>query len=432
MKLTIFRSDKGDCLLASDSKKHHILIDGGMRSSYQEHVAPFLGRLRKKKEKLDLVYVSHIDQDHISGVLNMMDDLVAWLVHEYQIKKGNTTHKKPSAPYPPKPRAIWHNSFHEQIGKNAGEIADMLAASATLLNGDTRPSVLALAESCQNLATSKKEAIQLSRRIGKRQLKIPLNPEYDGKLMWVSDPVTSVKIGSLKLTIIGPFDEDLRKLRTKWNAWLKKNKRTLEGIKRKAKADEDLLGMSEIERLFHPLLAQAKELGDRKEVTPANLASLMVLLEEKNKTVLLTGDGHWQDILAGLDAAGKLDQNGGMHVNVLKVQHHGSEHNTHPDFCKAITADRYIFCGNGAHHNPDLNVVKAFINSRIGKASQRSTNAKVSNRFELFFNSDPSVESGKEKAHMKKLKALVKKRAKASKKKLRYRFLTSSYKAFTV
>lgn len=431
MKLTIFRSDKGDCLFVSDSKKHNILIDGGMRSSYQEHVAPFLGRLRKKKEKLDLVYVSHIDRDHISGVLNMMDDLVSWCVHDYQIKNGNTSHKKPSATRPPKVKKIWHNSFHEQVGKNAGEIEDMLAAAATLLYGDSRPDVLDLAEECQNLATSKKEAIQLSRRIGKRQLNIPLNPEYDGQLMWVSDPVTPIKIGSMNLTVIGPYAEDLRKLRKEWNAWLKKNKKTLEGIKRKAKADEDQLGMSEIGRLFRPLFAQAKELGDRKKVTPANLASLMVLLEEKKKSVILTGDGHWKDILAGLGDAGKLDQNGGMHVNVLKVQHHGSEHNTHSDFCKAITADRYVFCGNGAHDNPDLNVVKAFINSRIGKTSQKSTNAKVSNNFKLIFNSHQSVESGKEKAHMKKLEILVKKRAKANSK-LSYRFQKTSYQAFTV
>ncbi len=431
MKLTIFRSDKGDSLLASDSKKHHILIDGGMRSSYQEHVAPFLGRLQKKKETIDVVYVSHIDQDHISGVLSMMDDLVEWRVHDYQIKKGNTTHKKPSATRPPKVEAIWHNSFHEQVGKNAGEIEDMLAAAATMLDGNSRPAVLDLAEECQNLVTSKKEAIQLSRRIGSRQLNIRLNPEYDGKLMWVSEPATPVKIGSMDLTIIGPYAEDLRKLRTEWNVWLKKNKKTLEGIKRKAKADEDQLGMSEIERLFRPLLAQAKELGDRKSVTPANLASLMVLLEEKGKSVLLTGDGHWEDILAGLDHVGKLEQNGGMHVNVLKVQHHGSEHNTHPDFCKAITADRYVFCGNGAHHNPDLDVVKAYIDSRIGTASKKSTNAKVSNSFELMFNSHQSVESGDKKAHMKKVEKLVKKRAKANGK-LRYRFLTASYRDFTV
>ena len=51
MKLTVFRSSHGDCLLASDTKKNHILIDGGFDYSYTDHVAPFMGRLRKKNEK---------------------------------------------------------------------------------------------------------------------------------------------------------------------------------------------------------------------------------------------------------------------------------------------------------------------------------------------------------------------------------------------
>src|SRR4029434_1937372 len=103
MKLTIFQSDKGDCLMLEerDGGRKRMLIDGGMASSYSEHVAPTMGKLKKAKKSLDVVYVSHIDDDHISGVRQLLDDLVAWRVFRFQSKNGNTRVKKPQAPEPP-------------------------------------------------------------------------------------------------------------------------------------------------------------------------------------------------------------------------------------------------------------------------------------------------------------------------------------------
>ena len=98
MKLTVFQSDKGDCLLLEGDAGGRILADGGMRDSYTAHVAPALGKLRAKKQAIDVVYVSHIDQDHISGVLQMMDDEVEWRIHDFQLKQKNLTHKPPASP----------------------------------------------------------------------------------------------------------------------------------------------------------------------------------------------------------------------------------------------------------------------------------------------------------------------------------------------
>ena len=90
MKIRVFQSDKGDCLLlTSSSGKNRVLVDGGMSSSYTKHVAPALTKLEAAKAKLDVVYVSHIDDDHISGVLQLMNDLMDWRVFDFQTK-----HKK--------------------------------------------------------------------------------------------------------------------------------------------------------------------------------------------------------------------------------------------------------------------------------------------------------------------------------------------------
>src|SRR5688572_22516169 len=118
MKLTVFQSDKGDCMLLTGADGRRMLVDGGMRSSYSAHVAPALGQLFKDGKTIDVVYVSHIDQDHIAGVLQMMNDEVAWRIHEFQLRNDNPNHKEPEAPRPPKVKAIWHNAFHQQIAKN--------------------------------------------------------------------------------------------------------------------------------------------------------------------------------------------------------------------------------------------------------------------------------------------------------------------------
>jgi Metallo-beta-lactamase superfamily. len=352
MELTVFQSDKGDCLLLTGADGRRVLVDGGMRPSYSEHVAPALGKLRNANESIDVVYVSHIDQDHISGVLQMMDDEVAWRVHDFQVKHNNPGHKPPASPRPPVVKAIWHNAFHQQITQNTGEIEEMLAASAAILSGAEIKSVKELASEQNELVTSISEAIKLTLRVSPDQLGIKLNPPAKGKLMLVRPaPSTAIKLGGMRFQIIGPFSEDLKNLRAEWNEWLKKNKAQLKTIKAQAKKDASGFGTSEIDEIILPKLAQAEllsellplaeaakpvKLGERKKVTTPNLASLMFYVEENGKTLLLTGDGHHLDILRGLKHIKKLNGAGGIHVNVLKVQHHLSEHNIDDPFCRTV------------------------------------------------------------------------------------------------
>ena len=73
MKLTIFQSDKGDCLLLEGKSGQLMLCDGGMRRSMSDACARGAGQAARTSE-IDLVYVSHIDNDHISGVLQLLED----------------------------------------------------------------------------------------------------------------------------------------------------------------------------------------------------------------------------------------------------------------------------------------------------------------------------------------------------------------------
>jgi hypothetical protein len=213
-----------------------------------------------------------------------------------------------------------------------------------------------------------------------------------------------VKFGTLKLTLIAPFEADVIQLRKEWNDWLATHEAAVKGIKNKLKGDAPFLGTTS-DTTLGSLLALSS-FGKRKDVTTPNLASIMFLVEEGSKTLLMTGDGFSGDIIKGLAAAKKLNNNGGLHVDALKIQHHGAKANIDEDFCKKISADNYIFCGNGAHTNPELDVIKLIVNSRIGNDGKQSINGQNAKAFTVWFNSS-SVESTKAKPHMRKVEKLM-------------------------
>lgn len=432
MKLTVFQSSKGDCLLLESADGRLMLIDGGMASSYRTHVAPTLDARREAGHRLDLVYVSHIDEDHIDGVLALMDSELDWRVHEFQVGTGNTHHKPPKQPRPPEVGELWHNAFSDQVQQNTGPIADLLAATAAVLEFGTEDDDRGRAERHRDLATSVDQGIRLSQRVSPEQLQIPLNKAFEGKLAMVRDAQQPIPLGSVSLTVIGPFEADLDTLRGEWNVWLEKNQRQLADTRARMRADIERLGTGEVELFRTALELQAGELGDRDEVTAPNLASLMLLAEEDTKTVLLTGDGHADDILKGLRHAGRLDDDGAIHVDVLKVQHHGAEFNITEDFSRQVTADQYVFCGNGAHDNPDLRVLDLILDARLEPPPAGSANAQAGDAFRLWFNSSSAVTNPSNRPHMEKVEQLIADRAQQHPGRFEFQFLDDHFLELTV
>jgi hypothetical protein len=113
-------------------------------------------------------------------------------------------------------------------------------------------------------------------------------------------------------------------------------------------------------------------------VTPPNRASITLLAEEDGRTCLLTGDAAEDELCDGLRAAGHL-ADGPFRCDVLKVQHHGSEHNLSIRFARAVLADHYVFCADGAHGNPDPSVIRTVVEGRAPEPGP----------FTLWFNCSP-------------------------------------------
>jgi len=380
--------------------------------SYDAHVAAAMGKLQVAKKALDIVYVSHIDEDHIGGVLKMLDDEAAWRVKEFQ--KNNPKIKTPTVPRPPKIKEIWHNGFGEMLQKKAKPIVDALSAMAPVLAGSDLAEIRREALKQSDLVTSVGQAIEVSRRISPKQLNIPLNPRADGKLMMLRKNQKPIKLGGLTITIIGPTEAHLEKLRSDWKKFLDsvKGKAQLKKIQDAARRTEELLGASEFDNLVSSLRLQAEMFGNPKEVTPPNLASLTLLVEDDSESLLLTGDARGDQIVEGLKQAGRL--NGGtIEVGVMKVPHHGSENNIDSDFVEAVIARDYVFCGNGFSENPNTKVIEMMFRRR------RTASPKP---FRFWFNSSEAVSANPK--HMVKVETLVKSLAKTAKGQFTFRFLT--------
>jgi hypothetical protein len=367
-----------------------------------------------------------------------MEDLLAWHVYDLQHRNGSSM-KEPSHPRPPQVEQIWHNAFHDQVQENLGDIEDALTASGAILEGaglidGVETDFLRAADLRRGLATSVSEGIELSKRARLEPLGIKVNADFGGgELALVRDKPQKIKLGSLEFTVLGPFEADLENLRKEWNKWLGNNKAAVKRLRAKMDRDAARLTTGELTGFEDAVEASAleldtevhdeedRELGNRSKVTVPNLASLMVLAEEGRKTVLLTGDGSQKDILKGLEEAGRLDAKGRIHVDVLKVQHHGSEHNVDKGFLEKVTADHYVFCANGEHENPDEDVVKVLLGARDG------------DRYKLWFNSsaDAARESG-DPDHMEKIETLVRGHAAASGDRVECTFLARGESFFDV
>lgn len=382
MRLEVFHAADGDCLLLSSGDGHHVLIDGGRAGTFADNTQPRLQDLKLAGEAIDLVLVSHIDADHITGILRLLRDVGDWAVFDHQRTAGdNPTFPEPKVPRPPEIRALWHNSWRAQVGELEGPIAALAhqVTEATALDPKLDTSApestqLELAD-LSGLADSIADGVQLSRLIEERT-PLQRNKGFPDHLVLLRDRPHRRRVGSTKLTVIGPTERHLVALRKEWRDWFEEKGVKLtpgrigaqgtEAGRTGDRADASLaLGGRAPASIAEA--AQIIEQVGSKHVTVPNRASITVLAEERGRTVLLTGDAAEEELTDGLIAIGKLGANGHgppFHCNVLKVQHHGARHNLSRKFAERVVADHYVFSGDGAHDNPEPSVIATITETR--------------------------------------------------------------------
>jgi hypothetical protein len=322
-KLEALQADRGDSLLlryGSDADPRLIVIDGGVPGVYQKSLRPRLEQLRTAagvdQLVLQMVMVSHIDGDHIAGVIALTNEMIK------AFENGD------EAPY--KILKLWHNSFDDFIKTDDVDAlgAAMDSAIQTADAGTDPFGLLGTSMEAGAIAADVRQGRTL--RDGAKRLALAVNTPFEKIVFAPAAGKETIDLGSgLKFVVIGPNKERLEGLQTKWN-----------------------------EKLIQFKLAKDAETAeaiaaDFLDKSPENLSSIVVLAECEGKTMLLTGDARGDDIVGGLRSAGLL-KNGKLHVDLLKLPHHGSDRNVSTRFFEAITADHYVISANGENSNPDI------------------------------------------------------------------------------
>ena len=316
----------GDSLLVhagSADEPVLLLIDGGPSRTWETSLQPRLEQLRAERAgdgalQIDLAMVSHIDSDHVAGMVDFAGALVEA--------------KEDSKPLRYEVQTLWHNSFDDVLGNDADDLraaaVEVLSAPAPdRVTDEIRAAGLAVVASVAEGRELRNQAETLGWSI---------NEPFDGPVVLGREDVRTITLGPLKLTVVCPHAAQLEKLHEAWDKWLKEHPKAVAGT----------------------ASAQAS-----RDTSPYNLSSIVVLAECEGKRMLLTGDARDDHILAGLDEAG-IAEGGKTHVDILKLPHHGSIRNIRAEFFEHVTADHYVISADGRHGNPETATLELIADCR--------------------------------------------------------------------
>jgi len=306
LRIEMLLAGHGDCLwieYGDPQARRRVLIDGGATGTYKRGLQPRLRTLREKDRRFELLMVTHIDADHIAGVLELLED------------KSNGF----------RANDIWFNGFRhlpnedpETLGPVQGEkLTDLLVKPGVTWNG-----------------AFKKAAVAVSQ---------------DGEL-----PRIALE-GGLVLTLLSPTPAKLAELKPAWKKEVLKA-----GLDPAIKRPEEAESAEGFELLGGPPDVDELVLEKFSEDTAeANGSSIAVLAEFEGHRLLLTGDAH-PGVLTG--AIKRLGTSGKLAVDACKLPHHGSKANVSRQLLEALDCKKYLFSTNGAQFkHPDRQAVARVI-----------------------------------------------------------------------
>ena len=262
------RAKYGDALLlhwGTAAQPRLAVVDGGPPGVFADALKPRLAELRAERGladdeplAIDLVMVSHLDEDHVAGLLQMMQKVKAL--------------EEARQPVPWRVRRFWHNAFDDLLGND--EVGVGVAGSAV--------SVAALGDLLLGEGSKLVASVPQGRNLAKllKALDLDGNPPFGGLVRLRKEPV---ELDGLKLTVVAPLDSELKALQKTWD----------QKIKPLLKKERTPAGQAEIAAFV--------------DDSVFNLSSLVVLVEKGAKRILLTGDARGDHTLAGLEQAGRLD-----------------------------------------------------------------------------------------------------------------------------
>lgn len=343
LSLEAVQANEGDSLIlqyGDTSDPRFILIDGGTPPVYAGWLKQRLEQLRKEhhpdgKLPLELVMCSHIDNDHIGGLLKLFTEM--------DEKPDNC---------PVETSVLWHNSFDDIIGNKDSSLLKVddaeTASLASALEETTKDAMLAKLAKLAPAVAGDSGKLEMLADVAAVLVSVPQGRK-------LRDLAT--KLG---LTVNSPIGKFIS-AKTAGGTWIDLS----DGLRFQVLAP------------LQKRVAEYQKAWDKDKSTtalaayldnsPFNLASTVVLAHYteggKVGTMLLTGDARGDDILEAC-RNGEVMSGGKLHVNLLKMPHHGSHHNVETDFFRTITADHYVVSGDGKHGNPEVDTLEMLVEAR--------------------------------------------------------------------
>ncbi len=309
LQLEMLPVEQGDALLleyGTAAEARRVLIDAGPGSSY-ENVRWRLLQIPRAERRFELLVVTHIDADHIEGVIKLLQDE----------DLGCTF------------RDVWFNDHRH--------LQDLLDRPAPSRLGPVHGEILAML---------------LAERANQRW-----NGAFDGERVAVSpgEPLPARTLeGGLELTVVGPGLDELRRLVEHWDG-------VLRDVGFEPGDAENARFQLERRRRLGPPRAKLGdgEVGPRPlDNSVANGSSIALLAEYGGHRLLLAGDALAPTLQTGLERWLADRRTGKVRLDAFKLPHHGSQANLRPELLELLKCKRYLVSTNGRHGHPDAQTIE--------------------------------------------------------------------------
>ena len=343
-------ANEGDCILVTIPYEDvRILIDGGTSETYTSCLRERLLQIKEEGKGIDLLVVTHIDNDHIGGIIELLKENGSFAESKI-IKIQN----------------IWHNSYrHLQFhkGLETGE------AEKQILQKIVAQGVY---KEMRQFSEGKKEVSALQ---GTSLAALILQGGYNWNLQFFGKAVKKqqekIRLGdACTIEVPLPGQEELEKLAKKWKYELKRSRISFQ-------FSEDKL-FDDAYEYYYRFLAQENN-GEKKQISArikecedimeieklaerqggtdsskTNAASISLLLEYKGKRILLLAD----------NTAGKVMESGKISgiFDAIKLPHHGSVRNISDEFLTNCVTEKYLISTSSEKYgHPDIETLAKII-----------------------------------------------------------------------
>ena len=354
--IKLFPAGYGDCVLLSigeSGKNFHMLIDGGVTETYSGSIKQELQEIRSAGEKIDLVVCTHMDNDHISGLVKMLKDHNADVI-------GN----------------VWYNGFLQiieekfylkrNVSNNEGCLADQ-----KILDHIIRQGMISDEQQMVGINEGMSFGVLLEKE------KLPVNEIVEGCAISTDNLQHKISINKdTAIYLIGPSKMDLDRVENYWKTdMIARNYRfrvsnqiklteafeyQLERIQNFYAKEKTNVSQSEDLEKYMGKLTESDE-------SIVNKSSIAFILEHNKKYYLFPGDAVMNEEM--LDSIQKVV--GYQHrFAVIKLPHHGSRYNITREFINRYTAmEYYCLTDSKRFAHPDLEVMASI----LGTDRQRKT-----------------------------------------------------------